>query len=163
MKPSPIQTKSIMYGEFSLSPHDFGEEGPPEDFDWTGVRFSTNVRYGRGKVDGQTVYSLFLRITLPNDGEAPAPYKLHAEVMGNFHYLGNEADDAAYDLVVVNGLSILYSALREMLMSLTSRMLNGSMILPGAHFLDSKPSVRQAQAKEKLKSKRAPSKKAKST
>lgn len=157
MKPSPIQTRSIVYGDFSIEPHGYGEVEPPDEetFDWQGVRFHTIERHGQMEVGGETVYPLFLRVNLPNDGEKAAPYKLSATVMGQFTFVGKAEPKDILDMVVVNGLSILYSALRETVLTLTSRMLNGPMCLPGANFQDSKPSERKANSKKRINPKRS--------
>lgn len=43
-----------------------------------------------------------------------------------------------YDLAVVNGASLIWSAFREQLKNLTYRMPNGPVMLPSVHFHDLK-------------------------
>lgn len=85
---------------------------------------------------------------MPNNGDGKkAPYAITAAIMGGFIYSGDKSEEDALDLVVVNGLSILYSSLREMILTTTSRMINGALYLPGANFMDHAPSRRKAAKK----------------
>jgi len=149
MQSSPIQTQSIVYGELSIVPHmPEGEESSDADgFDWAGVKFDIAVKYDVMQKDGRPAYPVFLRIRVPNKGDdKKAPYAITAAIMGGFVYTGDKPEEEALDLVVVNGLSILYSSLREMILTTTSRMINGALYLPGANFMDHAPS-RQKQSK----------------
>lgn len=49
--------------------------------------------------------------------------------------------------MVVNGLSILYGAIRELCTTITSRMPHGAICLPGANFLDHRPSLNKKTSK----------------
>jgi len=139
MKPSPIQTKSLIYGELHVSPYDNGQSEFEDDFTWHGVNIQINTRHAP-VADSENEYALLLRLRVPNKDGKPAPYSLDLSVMGKFSYIGAPRDDAL-DLVVVNGLSILYSSLRETVMTVTSRMLYGPLCLPGANFADHAPSL----------------------
>lgn len=144
MRASPIQTESIVYGEISVAPQ-FTEESEPvqaEGFDWDGVNLEIGVKYDTFEDEGRLTFPLLLRIQVPNreGSKKKAPYTITISVMGRFAYTGEHSKDEALDLVVVNGLSILYSSLREMIITITSRMLHGSLYLPGANFMDHAPS-----------------------
>jgi len=150
MQSSPIQTQSIVYGELSIVPYmpEGDEDSDADGFDWSGVKFDIAVNYDVVEKDGQPAYPVFLRIRVPNNGgEKKAPYAITAAIMGGFVYTGDKSEEDALDLVVVNGLSILYSSLRETILTTTSRMINGALILPGANFMDHAPSRRKAAKK----------------
>ena len=51
---------------------------------------------------------------------------------------GAEKLGSAHDLVTVNGAALLWSAIREQLLTLTSRMPAGPVMLPTVHFHDLK-------------------------
>jgi len=151
MQASPIQTKSIVYAELAISPYlpTDEEQVETEGFDWSGVHFDIAVRHDQAEKDGRPAYPIFLRIRIPNTGDTKkAPYAITAAVMGGFVYTGNKSKEEALDLVVVNGLSILYSSLRDMIITITSRMIHGALYLPGANFMDHAPS-RHAQGARK--------------
>ncbi len=131
MQSSPIQTQSIVYGELSIVPYmpEGDENSDADGFDWAGVKFDIAVKYDVMEKDGRPAYPVFLRIRVPNNGDGKkAPYAITAAIMGGFIYSGDKSEEDALDLVVVNGLSILYSSLREMILTTTSRMINGACI-----------------------------------
>lgn len=159
MQSSPIQTQSIVYGELSIVPYmpEGDESSDADGFDWAGVKFDIAVKYDQLERDGVPAYPVFLRIRVPNNGEGKkAPYAITAAIMGGFIYRGEKSSEEALDLVVVNGLSILYSSLREMILTTTSRMINGALYLPGANFMDHAPSHSKASKKSPSAKKTAP-------
>ena len=161
MQSSPIQTQSIVYGELSIVPYmpEGDESSDADGFDWAGVKFDIAVKYDELERDGRPAYPVFLRIRVPNNGEGKkAPYAITAAIMGGFVYSGDKSKEDALDLVVVNGLSILYSSLREMILTTTTRMINGALYLPGANFMDHAPSLRNVV--KKASPKKAPLKQA---
>ena len=68
------------------------------------------------------------------DSGTEEPYHIHCQIVGQF--LVDEAlDREDLDrLVAVNGASILYSSLREMLLIVTGRSAWGAMQLPTVNF-----------------------------
>jgi len=82
-----------------------------------------------------------------------APYTLNVSIMGTFEYVGPDRADST-DLIVVNGLSILYSSLRETVMMLTARMMHGVLCLPGANFMDHAPSRNAADSHQETPKKK---------
>lgn len=159
MKSSPIQAKNIVYGEFCIVPADMENDNDiSESFDWNGVQFKTSIRHEKIAQGEEDSYALFLRIEIPGSAAKQAPYAIKASVMGLFTYTGDKNQTDALDLVVVNGLSILYSSLRETILGMTTRMINGALCLPGANFMDHAPSSKTSKAESK---KRPVTKKAK--
>jgi preprotein translocase subunit SecB len=108
-------------------------------FDWQGVNIGIQTNHERRK-DGS--HFLFLRFIVDNEKGKQAPYVIDVRVMGRFDYVGPDPEDKATDLVVVNGLSILYGAIREMCTIVTARMPYGAICLPGANFMDHRPSLK---------------------
>src|SRR5690554_4230410 len=104
MKPSPIQAKKIVYGEFCIEPVDIADDNDiSESFDWNGVQFKTSARHEKVAQDEENSYALFLRIEIPSSDAKQAPYAIKASVMGLFTYAGDKSEADALDLVVVNG------------------------------------------------------------
>lgn len=68
-------------------------------------------------------------------GESPAdPYDIDILIVGHFAGDGSIASDEFSEQVVISGPNILYGAVRERIMSLTSRSAWGEYILPAVVF-----------------------------
>lgn len=144
MKPSNVQTKSVVFVGVDIQPTAGDIEDTPA-FDWNGVNIGIQTKH---KQYEDNTYSLYLQFLVNNAEGKQAPYTVDIQVMGMFKYLGSDPADRAEDLVVVNGLSILYGTIREMVTMITSRMPHGAICLPGANFLDHRPSLGRGQAEE---------------
>jgi preprotein translocase subunit SecB len=156
MKVSPLQPKGIVFEEVSVQPttDKDGNLISTEDFDFQGVKLGCDVGHGdvlseNGEpVDNTMIVSVKLHI--PNEEGKLAPYRVKVSATGIFKWLDTSTSQTARrDLTVVNGASLLYGAVREMVLTITSRSMSGPMLLPSVHFQDSKPSEMEAQAKEK--------------
>ncbi len=83
----------------------------------------------------------------PKDGR-PFPYRFTVGLIGVFD--GNELPPEHRDeLVYVNGTSMLYGVAREVLLSLTSRCVQGPVLLPSVQF---------TELAEKIASQKSPAK-----
>lgn len=138
MKPSNVQTKNIVFGGVDIQPVMDETEFEP-DFDWNGVNIGAEVQYRKFE---DKIYSLYLRLVVNNDTGKTAPYTFDVLTLGLFEYLGEDEEARMEDLLVVNGLSILYGTTRELITAITARMPHGSVCLPGVSFLDHRPSLR---------------------
>ena len=66
----------------------------------------------------------------PSDKAQPVRYRGHLTVMGFFEVHPDFAEDKRLDLVRMNGGSLLLGAIREMVLTLTSRSARGPFELP---------------------------------
>lgn len=66
----------------------------------------------------------------PSDKAQPVRYRGHLTVMGFFDVHPDFAEDKRLDLVRTNGGSLLLGAIREMVLTLTSRSARGPFELP---------------------------------
>ena len=139
MKPSVVQTKATVFAGIEIKPV-FNDATDVASFEWAGVNIGVQTKHERK--EGHAHF-LSLRFIVDNAKGKSAPYSIDIQVMGLFEYRGSDPDEQATDLVVVNGLSILYGAIRELCMTVTSRMPHGAICLPGANFLDHRPSLKQ--------------------
>ena len=74
-----------------------------------------------------------------NKDQKYAPYKVDVAVEGVVLIpKGAEQLADAEDLAAVNGASMLWSAVREQVLTITSRMRAGPVVLPSVHFHDLK-------------------------
>jgi preprotein translocase subunit SecB len=137
MRPSPVRLEHYHLTTLSLTPV---EEYAPS-FDegiyprFADAEFSIGVRLGEPGEDAAKQFLVHLDLAAKPKAGAAFPYQfaLGADAIVSFH--GADSDPAKVrDLVLVNGASLLYGALREVLLTLTSRFPNGPLMLPSADF-----------------------------
>jgi len=89
-----------------------------------------------------TNFAVTLTISLPNEGENPSPYIVDVKCVGYFSISKEVFPDfeRRYDIGVVNGASLLYGAIREMISSVTARAWYGQLLLPSLNFQANAPS-----------------------
>lgn len=108
------------------------------------VDFETKVAIDQDPDNG--TYQVTLEITaLPENEDKKIPYAIHLIAVGLFS-VGAEVKDPE-KLVRINGSSILYSAAREFIITITSRGPWQSVILPTVSF--NKPPVGEEKKSEK--------------
>lgn len=130
-------------------------------FDWLGVDFGVNTEYQLTDAE-KNRYSVFMNLVIPNKEGKLTPYNVDVGIVGMFDFesVRDETKEHIEDLVVVNGLSILYGTIRELVTGITSRMPYGELCIPGASFMDHRPSTKTKapEAKPSAARKRAPKK-----
>lgn len=141
MKPSPLQLKQLLYTRLTVEP--IGqylnvETAPAYEFDFEGVNFtgSVNTALADGQNDDPRDYVVDLRISFPGEVGKQTPYRVDAGVIGFFQISDLIKKSEREDIVTVNGASLLYSAMREIVASITSRSVFGIMTLPTMNFQD---------------------------
>lgn len=109
-----------------------GSEGPYPDFE--SIQLEPVVSLFSNEEAGECGPYL-LRLAVAYEPEADEfPYSFEAVVEGVFE-LAKEAEIVDYKkIVVINGASMLYSAAREQLVTLSGRHLYGPMLLPSLDF-----------------------------
>lgn len=154
MKPSPIQLLRLNFKQVNvaLDPSHLPPEVPnPLEavFTFDGVTIHTEVGVGEAQPgDTGQFYFLELRVVVDNQPQPGAsnqkfsPYTIDIATEGIVLVPnGAEKLGAPEDLAVVNGTSLLWSAVREQVLSLTARMRAGPVMLPTVHFHDLKKQV----------------------
>lgn len=152
MKPSPIQLLQVLFKHVRVEldeTHQPTEAPNPlnSTFTFDGVMLNTEVGFGltdenhaRGRI-----YCLELRVAVDNQPQPEnvnqqfSPYIFDVAVEGVVlvpH--GAETLAPPDDLASVNGASLLWAAAREQILTLTSRMRAGPILLPTVHFHDLK-------------------------
>lgn len=155
MMPSPIQLLQLtfkrVYVEIDQA-HAPAEQPNPMTtvFVFDGVSITTEI--GLAEIDmtherGQ-MYLVSLQLLIDNQPSAAepdrkfSPYRIDIEAAGIILLpKGAEKLASPHDLVTVNGAALLWSAIREQLLTLTSRMPAGPVMLPTVHFHDLKQST----------------------
>jgi preprotein translocase subunit SecB len=111
-------------------------------FDFQGVKIRSKVGFAakKGQEKNPEDFLVDLGIAIENVEGKASPYSIDVRVLGVFRALPSLAIERREDLVAVNGASILYGVIREMVASLTSRFRAGPLTLPGMNFEDHAPS-----------------------
>lgn len=176
MRPAPIQLLQVMFRRVSVElderhapaepPNPFTTVFTFDDVDIeTGFSISElDTEHERGRLYGLSLQVIVANADAPEDpGRKFCPYLIDVEARGMVLVPnGAESLAPADDLAAVNGASLLWSAIREQVLSVSSRMLAGPVMLPTVHFHDLKqqgPAREEAQPKPATQSKRSRSKK----
>ena len=163
MKASPVQLLQLFFKQVNIEQdvsHTSQEIPNPitDIFTFDNVTIATRV--GKAEIDPPhergAMFLISLGVTINNEhdeklsGQKFSPYKI--DVVAEAMILipnGVEKLGSPEDLAVVNGASLIWSAIREQVLSITSRMPSGPVMLPTVHFHDLKQSASPAAAPEK--------------
>jgi len=150
MKAAPFQLHQLLFRRVSVELNEAGfEPDAPDPADYNlafdGVLVATHVHFS--PIDqpesAERAYLLTLRVVIDDkatdDGSArkPAPYLVDIEAGAVVRVAkGAENLGDVDDIVLVNGTSMLWAAIREQVCNLTARMPLGLATLPTVHFQD---------------------------
>ena len=154
MKASPIQMLQLFFKKVDV---EFDPQHAPAEvpnpltnvFTFDGVSLSTEVTLSEVDLNHERgqLYAVSLRLMIQNEAdESPtvkfSPYKLDVTADALILVVkGAEKLDLPENLATVNGASVLWSAVREQVLNITSRMQAGPVMLPTVHFRDLKEAV----------------------
>lgn len=166
MRPSPLQLQRVIYTKVSVAPNSELGDAPPRaiafDFEGVNIKAKLGTAIKKGQEEDPRDFMVSLDILIDNKEGKPTPYSVDVGVIGLFNLLPSLDKNRREGLLTVNGASILYGAIREMVTSITSRFAPGSLTLPGMNFEDHAPSHPKA-IKADEKSARAEDEEVKST
>lgn len=152
MKASPVQMLQLFFKKVDV---EFDPQHAPNDvpnpltnvFTFEGVTLSTEVSLSEADLTHERgqIFVVSLRLMVQNqDGgtQSFSPYKIDvgAEALILIPK-GAEKLDLPENLATVNGASLIWSAIREQVLNITSRMQAGPVMLPTVHFHDLKKNV----------------------
>lgn len=124
---SPLQLKEHRFTQFSVEAIATGLPG-------AGTQVTTQHSVGRSDTDKHS-WRVILKATYgPSEQQKDCPYQGHTEMIGWFTVSDQWPEESAEELVSVNGASILYGAIREMLLTVTARSSHGPFMLPTMSF-----------------------------
>ncbi|HNU10988.1 MAG TPA: hypothetical protein PKJ45_06445 [Rubrivivax sp.] len=152
MKPSPIQLLQVMlkHVRVELDPEHLPQEMPnplTSVFTFDGVTIQTEFGIGEADPDHDRgrLYFTSLQVVIDNvpnpevKDQKFAPYRIDVAAEGLVLVpKGAEKLGPPVDLASVNGAVMLWSVVREQVLTLTSRMRAGPVMLPTVHFHDLK-------------------------
>lgn len=136
---SPLQLKHYHFTEFSveaseaLRPEEVNTGNSPYPL-FEGVDWDTEVFLGIPDSGDDHLFAVRVRVFGTPQPDGKFPYKFSAKTEGVFEF-DHDGDLAERKrLVVINGASVLYGAMREQLLLTTSRCSHGAMLLPTVDF-----------------------------
>lgn len=150
MKASPVQLLNVVFEKLSVEyDHTNAPAEPPNPltsvFSFEGVTLHTNVGIAEEERErnDEHLYRVSLELLIDNKkndeikDQCFCPYLVNARAVGLVR-VPDAASKLApiYDLALVNGASLLWSALREQICTMTARMPVGQILLPSVHFQD---------------------------
>lgn len=137
MHSSPLQLEHYELLALQVAPVENFEgasDGRYPSFD--NAQFESSVEFGRaerGDESPDSLWGIKLRLrALPKEGHS-FPYIFDVSMVG-FVSGAKLPEDKRLDLCLVNGTSLIYGAIRDEILRLTSRMGNGPLLLPTAQF-----------------------------
>lgn len=142
MRPSIIQLKRVFFQRFEvevIEPSEGTAQIEAEDFDFEGITFriSLDAQSGMtGDVVDPKTYFIILRVAIDQDEKKPAPYKIDVSALGIIDISEVIEPAKRRDLALVNGASLVYGAIRELVTTVTARCIPGPFILPTTDFRD---------------------------
>ena len=142
MQLSPLQLKELLFRRVSIEPTDEAlqdRSGAADQFDFSGVRLDVETAVGiaAGQEDDPKDFLVDLRIKLDaDDHPRPPPYKLDVQAFAVIQASPKLARERREALVTVNGLAMIYGAIRELVASVTGRFPHGILTLPTVNFID---------------------------
>jgi preprotein translocase subunit SecB len=129
MKMSPLQLKDHRFTRVAVKVIEGGDSSAVPSFEPT-IWFEPVP---------ETVnqWKLALAVKLASaDSTKPFSYEAEIQVQGLVQTDDGFPEERREQLAVVNGLSILYSAVREMLLNITARSASGAVTLPTLSFVE---------------------------
>lgn len=137
MEPSRLKLQSYHLVMISVIPrHDVDVPPLGQYADFSNVEFGSSVTlHELDEADGPDgLQGLTVALTAKSGEGCTFPYNFEMEMMGVFDAsdLPSEKRDV---LLLVNGSSMLYGAMREMLLMVTQRCMHGPVMLPSVSFI----------------------------
>jgi preprotein translocase subunit SecB len=123
---SPLQLKSHRFIELHL-------EGIPKGIPDGDVEVTTTLGVGRHKTEPRE-WRVDLKVAFEPAVGQNGPYKGTVEVVGFFEILDGWPEKDCEALVTINGASLLYGAIREMVLMMSSRSSHGEFLLQTLNF-----------------------------
>lgn len=136
MEPSRLKLEAYHLVRISIAPYPDADAIPLGQFaDFDNLEFSSEVSFHdlREAKEDNSRQGLSLAISVKRGEAKTFPYQIETEMFGVFDASGFP-EEKRVPLVLVNGASMLYSAMREMLLATTQRCLHGPVMLPSVHF-----------------------------
>lgn len=148
MQPSNLRLETYHYTKIVVVPRPDAQIAPAGQYvDFNNVEFGSEVTIGEiVNPDGLNSHkTILLELKASPSGNSKFPYDIDIGAIGVFDVSGLPAEKQEV-LLLVNGSSMLYSALREALLTMTFRCTYGPVMLPSVHFVQLEKQYTENQA-----------------
>jgi preprotein translocase subunit SecB len=137
MQISPLQLKDYRFSEIVLQAHPDGQAVAPENI-------RTKIT---GSESPDDPHSLIAQLTISweRTEEANLAYSGNFTIAGVFQVAEEVNMPERLDIMRVNAVSLLYGAIREMVLNMSSRCAAGPLLLPTVSFVDLPGEIREAE------------------
>lgn len=125
---SPLQLRQHSFTEVSLVAIENGSADAE-------VTFEQNLQCGC-KTDNPLIWRVDLQIIMSSDKNKPFNYSGSVAIRGIFEIHPEFPEHRREELIRINGAGILFGALREMILNVTSRSVKGPFLLPTVSFVE---------------------------
>jgi preprotein translocase subunit SecB len=142
MRPSIIQLKRVFFQRFeveAIEPPEGTAQIEAEDFDFEGITFRVSLDAQSAMTEEDVnphVFFIILHVAIDQDEKKPAPYKIDISALGIIEIAEVIEPEKRRDLALVNGASLVYGAMRELVTTVTARCIPGPLVLPTTDFRD---------------------------
>jgi preprotein translocase subunit SecB len=135
MRNSPLQLSNFFLGKINIVPSD----GP---FSMANqITIETTPSFSRNNAD-YTQWIVRLNVTFKAPPGGTVAYEGSVDGLAHFTITDTSLEEERQRLLIaVNGPSIIYSSIRQVVASLTAQSTNGKMILPSVSFADQRISL----------------------
>jgi len=131
MKAPPIRLLEQHYKRILVEAVD--DHSPGDNPGW---RLSTTISVRRHP-ENKLTWAVLLKVAIDQEeGQPVIPYKIAADVTGIFEVHPGLGPNEVMKMVGINGVSILYSGLRDFIATITARGSWGVFLLPTVSFAD---------------------------
>lgn len=136
---SPLQLRGHRFTQLHLEAIAKGVPGEEADVE-------TKLSWARHKTNPRE-WKVDLKVTFEPAKEHNLAYRGSAEVIGFFEIMDGWPDEDCEGLIAVNGASLLYGAIREMIMMMSARSSHGEFLLPTLRFYPPDPTASKKAGK----------------
>ncbi len=150
MKPSPLQLESHYFTKIRILARDGAIDDSQNEFKCALAYALDSTNRRRRRVT--------LKLSLASFPDTAPAYTGEFEIVGFFVVVDDWPEDKISPLVTANGPSVLYGAVREMIMNLTSRLTHGPILIPTMHFPPIQEESSAAAATKNVRAKVKPTK-----
>ena len=133
MKPSPLTFLELKFFRVKVET-DFASKIKADDFDFYGATLGWNIKHGKEESDGKWWVAVGFVVSNEN-AEVICPYTIDVQALGIFSVTDKWPTEKHERLIYENGAALVYGAIREMVATITSRSLPGSLMLPTPTFI----------------------------
>jgi len=140
---SPLQLKGYRFTQLHI-------EGIPKGIPGGEVEITTNLGLGRHESNPRD-WRVELKVSFGPTAKQDCPYSGYAEVIGFFEVLDGWPEKDSEALIAINGASLLYGAIREMILMISARSSHGEFLIPTVRFSAPEVPVAKKLAKKTAK------------